>query len=135
MKPANSNCDCMTELPMDGTKRSHAQVCLSVCSPVLPSAFQQVKPPTGAADASVGTLQRCLLYQQLAVEWNIGKHTAGLLCLLFFVFFHLPGLPTIFLSSALCAFLEVKLIVLNSLSPSASEKASPCLRCGSDEAR
>lgn len=86
----------MTVLPAGGAKRSKAQVCLPVSSPVLPSAFQQVKrlrPPTGTADASAGTLQRCLLCQQLAVEWNIGKHTAGLLCQFCFVHFFLPSLP------------------------------------------
>lgn len=56
-------------------------------SPVPPSAFQQAKrlrPPTGTANASAGPPQRCLLYQQLAVEWNIGKHTAGPLQSFFF---------------------------------------------------
>lgn len=57
------------------------------------------------------------------MEWNIGKHTAGQLCQFFvvsiFFFFPLgfPRLPTISFSSALCVFLEVKPMLLDSLSP------------------
>lgn len=53
------------------------------------------------------------------------------------IFFHgLPRLPTVFLSSALRVFLEVKPSVLDSLFASASEKASRlCLGCGADANR
>lgn len=44
-------------------------------------------------------------------------HSRTTLSVLFWGFFGLPRLPTIFLSPALCAFLEVKPIVLDSLSP------------------